>query len=90
MSSYDSKYDMEDFKHNYDLIFVDQGDWSDRSKSLVFFKNQTKCFIVHDYDYLQRNWPDIHAMLWEKFNIEWDENWKQHRVTDPPTLVCTL
>ena len=90
MSSYDSKYDMEDFKHNYDLIFVDQGDWSDRNKSLNYFKKQTKCFIVHDYDYLQRTWPDTHNMLWGEFNTEWDENWKQNRITDPPTLVCTL
>jgi hypothetical protein len=87
--SYDNKYTQEEFSKKYDLIFVDQGSWEDRNKSILHFLKNANSIIVHDYDYNLRVWPDTHDELLKTFaNIDWDVNWRDLLLTNPPTIVC--
>jgi hypothetical protein len=87
--SYDNKYTQEEFSKKYDLIFVDQGSWEDRNKSILHFLKNANSIIVHDYDYNLRVWPDTHDELLKTFaNIYWDVNWRDLLLTNPPTIVC--
>jgi hypothetical protein len=89
--SFDIKYTLNSFDTHYDLIFVDQGNWDDRNRSILYFLDKTDSFIIHDYDYNLRTWPDTHSKLLNKFKtIIWDNDWQQNLLTNPPTLVCTL
>jgi len=89
--NYDSKYTQKEFKKKYDLVFVDQRSWEDRNKSILHFLKNTDSIIVHDYDYNLRAWPDTHNKLVETFaNIDWDNNWSDSSLTNPPTIVCKI
>jgi hypothetical protein len=52
--------DWEDLKNHlneeeYDLVFVDQSPWSARIDSINLLKDKTKTFILHDYDYYNKD-----------------------------------
>lgn len=90
-TNFEEKYANNFLNKTYDLIFVDQGSWEDRNKSILYFYKQTKSLIVHDYDYNLRVWPDTHNILEQKFkNIIWDTNWHLNPLTNPPTIVYSL
>lgn len=91
-TSYEQKYDDNFFNNKtYDLIFIDQGSWEDRNKSILFYINKTNSFIVHDYDYNLRTWPETHNLLFKKFNkITWNEEWQNEPLTTPPTAVFEI
>lgn len=39
----------------YDLVFVDQSPWAARINSIKLLSSRTKVFILHDYDYYNKN-----------------------------------
>lgn len=80
--SFENKY--TSLIEEFDLIFVDQGSWEDRNKSINQFIKQTKCFVVHDYDYIANHWPDTHALLKNTFPYF---NWIDEPNTES-TLIC--
>ena len=47
-----STIDYEDYKtKEYDLVFVDQGNWDARITTIDELKGNTKIFVLHDYCY---------------------------------------
>lgn len=46
------KFDYTELKKsNYDLVFVDQGDWDARIETIDQLRDNTRYFILHDYCY---------------------------------------
>ena len=84
-------FDYEKLKNkNYDLIFVDQGDWDARIKTLDELKNYSKYIIVHDYDYYNKGiCEDIYSVgdrtFWNKYKVDFDMINKFDLL--PPTLI---
>lgn len=46
--------DMPFLKRKYSVIFVDQGDWESRAKTLKFMAHGAELIVLHDSDYLER------------------------------------
>jgi len=44
----------ENFKDNYDLIFIDQSPWEARIKTIDLLISKSKITILHDYDFYNK------------------------------------
>jgi hypothetical protein len=49
--------DLENYltQDEYDLVFVDQSPWWSRIESINLLKDKSKLFILHDYDYFNKD-----------------------------------
>jgi hypothetical protein len=86
-------------EHKYDLVFVDQGDWSARIRTIDELKYNSKYIILHDYCYYNgfrgSNIPDSDrewALSVEKntfFHDKYADNFDIQTDTNlfPPTLI---
>ena len=82
---------------NYDLIFVDQGDWDARLVTIDEMKNNAKYIILHDYCYYNGFGPGmVHSPDMEFINVgegsffhKYSVDFEVTGVTElfPPTLI---
>lgn len=59
IDSWDVLLNNNNFDKIYDVVFVDQSPWDARIKTIEQLKNNTKVFILHDYDYFNNDSPII-------------------------------
>jgi len=81
----------------YDLIFVDQGDWDARIKTIDELKNNCKYIILHDYCYYNGFGPgmvhspdmDFNKVGEGSFFHKYSDDFEVTGVTElfPPTLI---
>lgn len=94
------KLDYNTFESDYyDLVFIDQGDWDSRIKTIDELKDKVKYFILHDYCYYNgfrgsvlKNGDREKALgigentfFYEKYNNDFDMIVKTELF--PPTLI---
>ena len=54
----------------YDLVFVDQSPWAARINSIKLLSSRAKVFILHDYDYYNKNeWHKTQGLTVKSKNI---------------------
>jgi hypothetical protein len=54
----------------YDLVFVDQTPWDARINSIKLLSSRTKVFILHDYDWFNKDfWHDAQGLTVKSKNI---------------------
>lgn len=81
----------ENFKEEYDLIFVDQSPWEARIKTIDIVGHKSKIIILHDYDYYNKgvcnNQFSVNegSFFYEKYSKNFDliPNFEEL----PPTLI---
>lgn len=83
---------------SYDLVFVDQSPWEARIESIDLLKNQTKIFILHDYDYYNHSHTGYSTQECNNIYVNDETSWLGKTYSDeftmednyeilPPTLI---
>lgn len=98
----DINTDKRIIESDWDLVFIDQGDWNSRFESLKIFANRVKYIMIHDSDYFPKSGtfgklitpaiPDVSPQIVEYSDVF--KSWKEYypnapwaAESGPPTLL---
>jgi hypothetical protein len=62
-------------RKSYDLVFVDQSPWEARIQSIDLLKDKTKLFILHDYDYFNKDDSGFSSESCNSIYVNDDSSW---------------